>query len=110
MDFQLDNTAIGKRIKRRRMQQGLSQSELAAAIGISQTHMSNLEHGKVGMTLEVLVKLSQLLSCSLEDIVFEPQAAKEDPVTAALPPENSRLEDYKLSDLIKAIRLLQTIK
>lgn len=109
MELQLDNAAIGQRIKRRRMHRGLNQSELAQVIGISQTHMSNLEHGKVGMTLDVLVRLAHTLACSLDDIVLEPreQPAADD---ARADDPSLKLRDYRLSDLLKAAELLKTLK
>lgn len=40
---------IGQNIKIMRIRKGVTQSELAKKLGISQTHMSNLEHGRVSV-------------------------------------------------------------
>ena len=44
---------IGQNIKIMRIRKGVTQSELAKKLGISQTHMSNLEHGRVSVNLIV---------------------------------------------------------
>ena len=41
---------VGKRVKAMRMQKGISQSELAQRVGISQAHMSNIENGHSNIT------------------------------------------------------------
>ena len=43
---------IGQNIKIMRIRKGVTQSELAKKLGISQTHMSNLEHGRVSVNLK----------------------------------------------------------
>lgn len=42
-----DYKEIGKNIRLMRIRHGISQSELAQRLDVSQTHMSNLEHGRV---------------------------------------------------------------
>ena len=49
---------IGQNIKIMRIRKGVTQSELAKKLGISQTHMSNLEHGRVSVNLKVLLGLT----------------------------------------------------
>lgn len=56
---------IGQNIKIMRIRKGVTQSELAKKLGISQTHMSNLEHGRVSVNLKVLLRLSHYFSVAL---------------------------------------------
>ena len=51
----LDKKEIGCRVKNLRIQKDIAQTELARAIGVSQTHLSNIETGKVGLTTDNLV-------------------------------------------------------
>ena len=37
--------------------------------GISQTHMSNLEHGRVSVNLKVLLRLSHYFSCGVDALL-----------------------------------------
>ena len=50
-----DYKEIGKNIRLMRIRHGISQSELAQRLDVSQTHMSNLEHGRVSVSLRVLL-------------------------------------------------------
>ena len=43
--MQLDNNAIGKRIKIARIQSDMTHEKLAEAIDMSPTHLSNIERG-----------------------------------------------------------------
>ena len=58
---------IGRRIKTLRMGRGVSQLELAEAIGMSQTNLSNVESGRTASTIQVLLKIRKVLNCKLSD-------------------------------------------
>ena len=60
---------IGQNIKIMRIRKGVTQSELAKKLGISQTHMSNLEHGRVSVNLKVLLRLSHYFSCGVDALL-----------------------------------------
>ena len=51
----LDRKKIGMNIKVRRMQKLISQTAMAEKLGISQTHMSNVEVGRAMLSLELLL-------------------------------------------------------
>ena len=53
----LDRKKIGMNIKVRRMQKLISQTAMAEKLGISQTHMSNVEVGRAMLSLELLLQL-----------------------------------------------------
>lgn len=69
METIIDYVAMGQRIKVLRLAKNLQQNQLADMLGISQTHMSNIELGRTGVILEHLVKMGQILQCILDDIV-----------------------------------------
>lgn len=62
---------VGENIKRIRMQKGISQIELARAIDVSQTHMSNIENGNTGISLWTAVKIGRALACSIDSFADE---------------------------------------
>jgi len=64
----LDLKVIGKRIRTLRGE--LSQDEFAAAMGVSQGQLSKIEHGRMGPTLEMLIRLSSRYGKSLDWIVL----------------------------------------
>ena len=58
---------IGKRIKIIRIEKGITQTNLAKELGISQTNMSNIECGRVSVTVQNLLKLHELLHCTMAE-------------------------------------------
>ncbi len=62
---------IGGCIRKIRIQKGISQIELAKAIDVSQTHMSNIENGNTGLSLWTAVKIAQALDCSIDQFADE---------------------------------------
>lgn len=60
---------LGRNIRISRKNIGISQIKLADMIGISQTHMSNIESGNTGISLSMAFKLSQVLQCSIDELV-----------------------------------------
>lgn len=63
---------IGEAIKIRRIKQRIHQTKLAEQLGISQTHLSNAENGRVMLSLKALLKLKRIFGCTLDELV-EPE-------------------------------------
>ena len=103
MAKELNYKEIGLRIKTLRLKNNIYQTELAKTIGVSQTHMSNIESGRAGLTLENLVKMVHIFNCNLDEIVFG--AAKESPKPAA-----NVFDDCTMQDVLQAIKMLKTLK
>ncbi len=59
------------KIKVLRQERRIQQTELAQAVGISQTHLSNIETGKSAVTLENLLKIRSALDCKMKDFFNE---------------------------------------
>ena len=67
MDILLSD--IGKRIKQARQAKGLSQMELAEAVGISVSFLSNIEVGRQSMNIRTLIAISDALDVSTDWIL-----------------------------------------
>lgn len=91
---------IGERIRKLRIQRGISQIELARAIDVSQTHMSNIENGNTGISLWTAVKISRVLECSIDSFADEERYTKEQKDTVDL---DNRID---IDDLIAALKLI----
>ena len=65
----IDLKKIGNEIKVRRVKQGIQQTALAEMLDITQTHLSNIENGRVPGSLKLLSKLRSIFGCRLEDLV-----------------------------------------
>ena len=94
------NKMIGTRVKMLRITKGISQTELAKKIGVTQTHLSNIENGRAGLTIPNLIKLHEALDTSISSF-FEDIEGK---------PEEEKKSEVTLEDLTELLRLLKTSK
>lgn len=60
---------IGANIKLLRTCRGISPGELARALVISQTHLSNIECCRVAVNFRVLLRAANALECTLDDLL-----------------------------------------
>ena len=81
----------GALIRRFRQERGLSQTELARQIGISQSDLSRMEKGEYRVPLDVLFRILQAFEMSLGEFFGELAAS---PLTA---------EEQKLLDLFRKL-------
>lgn len=61
---------IGKRIRQERCGRSFTQEKLAEKIGISVTHMSNIENANTKLSLPVLVDIANALDCDSNVLLF----------------------------------------
>ncbi len=66
---QVNLAAVGKRIKKARKSLKLQQQEMAAAMGISPSHLSEIESGKANPGTDIHIKLANLYNISVEYII-----------------------------------------
>ena len=69
--MELDYKAIGKRIKIARIRKDLTQEQLAEIVGLSPTHMSNVETGTTRVSLTSIVRIANALSVSLDALLCD---------------------------------------
>ena len=60
---------IGKNIRFFRKKSGMSQIDLAVAVGIDRSYLSEIENGHRNFTIMLLQNLATALSVSLEDLL-----------------------------------------
>jgi transcriptional regulator with XRE-family HTH domain len=63
--IQLPTTTVGLRIRQKRTERSLTQTELARQIGIQQSDLSRMEKGEYRVSLDVLFRLLQAFELSL---------------------------------------------
>ncbi|MCG9968790.1 helix-turn-helix domain-containing protein [Pelotomaculum terephthalicicum JT] len=68
--MEIDNRAIGQRIREEREKLKLSREEFAEIIDLSEYYLGQLERGERQMSLPSLVKISNSLHISLDCLVF----------------------------------------
>lgn len=60
---------IGNNLKRLRLEKGLKQSELAEIVGVEDKTISRIEVGGNYPSMDLLVRLAEVLDCELVDFV-----------------------------------------
>lgn len=66
----MDKGILGNTIREARIKCGYSQEELAELLGISPTHIKHIESEHRKPSIEILIKLMELLHFSFDSIVF----------------------------------------
>lgn len=99
----IDNKKIGANIRLARVKKMMSQSELAKLLGVTQTHMSNLERGRCGITVTMLNQLTNLFEVETDALLYGTPAIRS---KAEMVEVTDGIEYYTLGDLIKAAKLL----
>lgn len=69
--MELDYKAIGKRIKIARIKADLTQESLAEIVGISPTHLSNIETGTTRVSLNALIGIANALFVTSDDLLCD---------------------------------------
>ena len=62
----MNQKTLGKRLRERRVQAGISQAEIAKQAGIIQPDLSLLERGEKHVWADTLFRLADTLGCSLD--------------------------------------------
>ena len=100
---------IGSNIRFLRMACQVSQQDMAERIGISQTHLSNLEHNHSSVNLKLLLRIANVLECPLE-IFLDTNAAldwgKEQAEKAATE-QDASAEAYTLEEVQRLLQLVR---
>ncbi len=94
-----DFLRVGMAIKMFRASKAITQMDLAKQIGVSQTHMSNIEHGRVAVNLRLLIKLANIFNCKLDDF-FNPHDILG---------ETEKQPEYDEEDVAVIMKMLQRL-
>jgi len=65
------NKEIGKRIEKIRMNKNLTREQLATRAGLSTKFIYEVERGKKGLSVESLIKIVKVLSCTYNEILLK---------------------------------------
>ncbi|RGE56460.1 XRE family transcriptional regulator [Eisenbergiella massiliensis] len=60
--------SVGENIKKRREAKGLSQAELAGAIGVGQSYLSQIERGTKAASIQLGKQIAEILECTLDEL------------------------------------------
>jgi transcriptional regulator with XRE-family HTH domain len=65
----IDYTSIGYKVKQLRVQKGITQEQLAEAVGVGVTHISHLETGAGTVSLKIFIAIVNYLECSADELL-----------------------------------------
>lgn len=71
MHTQINFVKVGERVKEARIEKNITQEELCEKCGCTTSHLSRLENGKAGVSLELLFKLSLELEKSMDYFIMD---------------------------------------
>ena len=96
--YTLDSVLIGKRIRSARKEKRRTQEKLAEHCGCTPTHICNIENGKIGVSLELLFRISVCLDKRIDYFVMDhikanPQIKIESSIAPKLEQCNTRMLD-----------------
>ena len=102
-NYSLDDVLLGKRVKIARKEKRITQEELAALCNCTPTHICNIENGKIGISLELLFKISILLGKSMDYFVMDnPGVDPQVKINAEIAPKLARCNPQML-DIVDTI-------
>ena len=67
--FEPDFKIIGERLRERRKFLGMTQEQVADATNVNVSHISNIEHNKVKISLSLLINICQVLDTTVDYIL-----------------------------------------
>lgn len=74
----METENYGALIKDLRIQNGLTQNQVAESLGVTPGYISNVENNRTAMSLRILTYYARLVGCSLDSLVgeLEPEYAE----------------------------------
>ena len=105
METQLTSKKIGQRLAMLRRTKGLSQEDLAKLIGMSRPSLAQVEQGNRGLDVLELVRIVEVLQCSVYSLIGEEKSAAIHFGTAPKPEPEMRISVPKLQ-LEKFVQVL----
>ena len=99
----------GERIKDRRRKFGLSQEELAEAVGVNQGQISDYEQSKGNPTASSLVGLAKALDTSIDyllGLTDDPTPPRDNDPSILKPKERLVIEKWRHGELTEAVKII----
>ena len=90
-----------------RMDKGISQMNMAAMLGLSQTNLSNMESGRTAITTQNLFKIREIMGCRMADffVDFDEKIAQDANASEAIATKQA----IELEDAVKILKLLKAV-
>ncbi len=102
----MEHENYGTLVKNLRIENGLTQNQVAESLGVTPGYISNVENGRTAMSLRMLTYYAKLIGCSLDSLVgqLEPEYS-ETSLDRALYEAIIKLDTSTKEKLLKTIEL-----
>ncbi len=96
----------GAKIKKLRIEMGLTQNEVAKALNVTPGYICNVENGRTAMSLRVLIYYAKLMNITLDSLVGTLEPTYEaTSLERELMQEISKLDDSAKKKLLKTLKV-----
>ncbi|WP_159459705.1 helix-turn-helix domain-containing protein [Scatolibacter rhodanostii] len=104
----LDFVTIGQRIKERRQALAVTQEAIANQLNVNPSHVSNIECGRANPSLTLLIKIANILECSVDffiggEYTFGVDKEKEKTL------DDKIMDKLKYYDIDKKLKILKML-
>ena len=98
---------LGRRVKHMRIDKGISQTNMAEMLGLSQTNQSNMEGGRTAITTQNLFKMQEIMHCRMADffVDFDEKIVQD----ANASETTATKQAIELEDAVKILKLLKVV-
>ncbi len=104
MNKNIDYTALGRRIKEKRISNKLTQEQLGEKCELSSAHIGHIERGTRILSVDVLFRIAQELGVSIDYLLFD--SVENDNILNNLTPILKNKEKRKVDYFLNTIRVL----
>lgn len=104
MDKNIDYTALGKRIKEKRISQKLTQEQLGEMCELSAAHIGHIERGTRIMSVDVLFRIAQVLNVSVDYLLFD--SVENNNIFNSIVPILKDTDKNKVKHFLNTVRIL----
>lgn len=104
MDKNIDYTALGKRIKNKRVENKLTQEQLGEMCELSAAHIGHIERGTRILSVEVLFRIAQVLNVSVDYLLFD--SVENDNILSSIAPILKDSDKNKVNHFLNTVRVL----
>lgn len=104
MNKNIDYTALGKRIKEKRIEKGLTQEQLGELCELSAAHIGHIERGTRILSVEVLFRIAQVLNVSVDYLLFD--SVENDNILSSIAPILKDTDKNKVNHFLNTVRVL----
>ena len=104
---EIDFATISRRIREVRISKGLTQEYLANSAGVNPSHISNIENGKVKISLSTLVNICNAMGVTVDYILSGEYTSPSSSLEQSILFESKKCDDETKEKILKIIIAMQ---